>query len=109
MTAEKNRDKTSKFDSKYTYMHKLYALLLSICVSFFVQLQAQGTCNPAANIIIYANYDGGNLTIDIDENVPDIRIGICTYMRTTRSTAWANSASSKASPEFLRYSNCTAQ
>lgn len=79
MTAEKNRDKTSKFGSKYTYMHKLYALLLSICVSFFVQLQAQGTCNPAANIIIYANYDGGNLTIDIDENVPDIRIGICTY------------------------------
>jgi len=42
-------------------------------------MQAQGICNPAGNILIYSNYDGGNLDIVLDENIPDIRIGICSY------------------------------
>jgi gliding motility-associated-like protein len=37
------------------------------------------TCDPAGNLIIYSNYDGGILTINVDQNIPDLRIGICTY------------------------------
>ena len=36
-------------------------------------------CNPGGNVLIYTNYDGGDITIDIDEDIPDIRIGICSY------------------------------
>lgn len=48
--------------------------LLSMRLAF-----GQGICNEAGNIIIFANYDGGELNINIDENIPDIQIGICTY------------------------------
>ena len=37
------------------------------------------TCDPAGNLIIYSNYDGGILTINVDQNIPDLRVGICTY------------------------------
>ncbi len=55
-------------------------LLAAISINCFViSLNAQGTCNPAGNLIIYSNYDGGDFTINIDENIPDIRIGLCSY------------------------------
>ncbi len=60
-------------------MRNHYALLSFFVLFGCMQLQAQGVCNPAGNILIYCNYDGGNMTINIDENIPDIRIGICTY------------------------------
>ena len=36
-------------------------------------------CNAAGNIMIYSNYDGGIVTINIDQNIPNLKIGICTY------------------------------
>lgn len=36
-------------------------------------------CNPAGNVVIYSNYDGGILNIDVDQNIPNLKIGICTY------------------------------
>lgn len=54
-------------------------LLLSCFALFPVAAFAQGTCNEAGNLIIYSNYDGGDITIDIDQDIPDIRIGICSY------------------------------
>ncbi len=42
-------------------------------------LQAQDICNPSGNILIYSNYDGGDFTINIDENIPNLRIGLCSY------------------------------
>jgi gliding motility-associated-like protein len=36
-------------------------------------------CNPAGNLIIYSNYDGGILTINVDQNIPNLKVGICTY------------------------------
>lgn len=36
-------------------------------------------CNTSGNVIIYANYDGGALTINVDEDIPNLRIGVCTY------------------------------
>ncbi len=40
---------------------------------------AQIVCDPAGNIMIYSNYDGGNLNIDVDIDIPDLKIGITTY------------------------------
>jgi gliding motility-associated-like protein len=37
------------------------------------------TCNPAGNLMIYSNYDGGILTINVDQNIPNLKVGICTY------------------------------
>lgn len=37
------------------------------------------TCDPNGNLIIYSNYDGGILTINVDQNIPNLTVGICTY------------------------------
>ena len=36
-------------------------------------------CDPNANVMLYSNYEGGTITINVDQNIPDLRIGICTY------------------------------
>lgn len=36
-------------------------------------------CNNAGNLIIYSNYDGGIININVDVNIPNLKIGICTY------------------------------
>lgn len=36
-------------------------------------------CDSTSNIIIYSNYDGGILNLDIDQNIPNLMIGICSY------------------------------
>jgi hypothetical protein len=41
--------------------------------------QAQTFCNPNGNLILYTNYDGGILNINIDQNIPNIKIGVVTY------------------------------
>lgn len=41
---------------------------------------AQGTfCNPQGNVAIFSNYDGGALTINVDQDIPDLHIGIVSY------------------------------
>ncbi|MEW6468672.1 MAG: T9SS type A sorting domain-containing protein [Bacteroidota bacterium] len=58
-------------------MKKLYTLmLLSLTASLAF---AQPVCNPNGNVIIYSNYDGGRLYIVVDQNIPNLKIGICTY------------------------------
>lgn len=36
-------------------------------------------CNTQGNVIIYSNYDGGILNINVDQNIPNLKIGVCTY------------------------------
>jgi hypothetical protein len=36
-------------------------------------------CNPNGNIVIYSNYDGGELNINVDQNIPNLKIGIVSY------------------------------
>jgi gliding motility-associated-like protein len=53
---------------------------LVIIFSFFSSLLfGQITCNTSGNLVIYSNYDGGILTINIDQNIPNLKVGICTY------------------------------
>lgn len=40
---------------------------------------AQQFCNPNGNLIVFSNYDGGNLTINVDVNIPNLKIGVVSY------------------------------
>ena len=59
-------------------MMRSFSALIVLTFSI-LKLYAQPICDDGGNLIIYSNYDGGILTINIDENIPDLRIGICTY------------------------------
>ncbi len=36
-------------------------------------------CNPAGNLAIFTNYDGGPLTINVDMDIPNLKIGLSSY------------------------------
>ncbi|HRO98762.1 MAG TPA: hypothetical protein PLN54_04955, partial [Flavobacteriales bacterium] len=40
---------------------------------------AQPVCDATGNMLIYSNYEGGYLTINVDQNIPDLKVGITTY------------------------------
>lgn len=58
-------------------------LFLFLFSTAFLNVKAQGSftpnCDPTGNWILFANYDGGNLNIVVDQNIPNLKIGICTY------------------------------
>lgn len=54
-------------------------LLFSAAFLFSEFISAQAFCNPNGNVIIYSNYDGGPLTINCDQNIPNMKIGIVSY------------------------------
>lgn len=53
-------------------------LLTVITILFLQAIQAQ-VCNPNGNLAVFTNYDGGILNINCDVNIPNLKIGICTY------------------------------
>jgi hypothetical protein len=59
-------------------MKKLYIALFAV-IGFYAAASAQNFCNMSGNLIIYSNYDGGELNINIDQNIPDIKIGVVSY------------------------------
>lgn len=73
---------------KLFFVMKMKNLLLT-AFTFFLSLHyvncayAQSTftpnCDANGNWILFANYDGGNLNIVVDQNIPNLKIGICTY------------------------------
>lgn len=60
-------------------MNKIRLLLVLLACCFVRFLSAQSVCNENGNLIIYSNYDGGIVTINVDQNIPNLKIGICTY------------------------------
>lgn len=45
-----------------------------------VQARSQGTfCSPQGNVVLFSNYDGGPLIINVDQNIPDLFIGVVSY------------------------------
>jgi hypothetical protein len=44
-----------------------------------VNAQSGTICDTTGNLIIYSNYNGGTLTINVDENIPDLKIGLESY------------------------------
>lgn len=53
-------------------------IFLYIAVLCSVKAFSQ-TCNPAGNLVIFSNYDGGPLTINVDVNIPNLYIGVAAY------------------------------
>ena len=58
-------------------------LLIFACSSFVNTAFTQITCDTSGNVIIYSNYDGGVLNINVDVNIPNLKIGIVSYEMVT--------------------------
>lgn len=58
-------------------MKKIYTLA-ALFISA-TSMSAQSFCDPSGNVVIYSNYDGGPLTINVDQNIPNLKIGILSY------------------------------
>jgi len=52
----------------------LLTLIAALCTISHAQV-----CSPTGNIAVFTNYDGGILNINCDVNIPNLKIGICTY------------------------------
>lgn len=57
-------------------MKNIQYIIIFIFSSLITSAQV---CNPAGNLVIYSNYDGGILTINVDQDIPNLYVGICTY------------------------------
>lgn len=53
-------------------------LLIGVFVAFSLGVKAQ-ICSGNGNLMLYTNYDGGIININVDVNIPNLKIGICTY------------------------------
>ncbi len=64
-------------------------LVLIFLFWFYALLNYAQVCNAAGNVFIFSNYDGsretvaGRLNINVNTNIPNIKIGICSYERVT--------------------------
>ncbi|MEY3397412.1 MAG: hypothetical protein RL220_6 [Bacteroidota bacterium] len=54
-------------------------ITLIVMTTLFATVSYAQTCSTSGNVVVYANYDGGILTINCDLNIPNLKIGICTY------------------------------
>lgn len=68
--------------------YKLTMIFGLICFLFY-QVSYGQLCNGSGNVVVFSNYDGsGNtaatrLNINVDVNIPNLKIGICSYERVT--------------------------
>lgn len=56
---------------------KIYYSFVAFLFSSFAV--AQTICNPTGNLIIFSNYDGGTLNINLDAPMSNIKIGVLSY------------------------------
>jgi gliding motility-associated-like protein len=59
------------------FIHVL--LIQFLTFTCFGQAGVPTGCDPNGNWILFANYDGGNLNIVVDQNIPNLKIGNCSY------------------------------
>lgn len=55
------------------------AALPALCVCAHRLAAQTNFCTPQANVAIYSNYDGGLLLINVDQNIPNLHIGVVSY------------------------------
>jgi hypothetical protein len=60
-------------------MKKILCALLLGASALPFSARAQQFCNANGNVAIFSNYDGGVLKINVDQNIPNLRIGIVSY------------------------------
>lgn len=59
-------------------MKKIYSFLVLFCFTIVHSVNSQ-VCDVNGNLLIFSNYDGGVLNINVDQNIPDLKIGIVSY------------------------------
>jgi PKD repeat protein len=65
-------------------MKKILLVLFFNCTSWIVNCAlAQITCDTSGNVVLYSNYDGGVLNINVDVNIPNLKIGVVSYEMVT--------------------------
>ena len=72
-----------------------YLVLFCFLVASNRSFAQNPACSPTGNLLIFSNYDGGELNINIDQNIPNLKIGVCTYepVRITISGPFASNVS----------------
>jgi hypothetical protein len=55
------------------------AIIAFTALLFTLNTNAQTPCVNNGNLMLYSNYDGGIININVDVNIPNLKIGICTY------------------------------
>jgi gliding motility-associated-like protein len=53
--------------------------ILCLFLGFWSTVLPAQSCDPNGNILIFSNYDGGYLRILIDEDIPNLKIGVASY------------------------------
>src|SRR6185436_4094520 len=74
----------SNFTQNKSFLMKLstkfFAALLFLFSSHIpLESSAQIFCKLNGNVVIYSNYDGGYLNINVDQHIPNLKIGVTTY------------------------------
>lgn len=55
------------------------AVLFSLGLLLIWETSKAQDCSPQGNVAIFSNYDGGELVIDVNQDIPDLKIGIASY------------------------------
>ncbi len=58
--------------------YRILVFFLGLVLPLLPRLEAQ-ICDPLGNVMVYSNYEGGILNIVVDQNIPNLKIGVCTY------------------------------
>ena len=70
-------------ENEFFEVFKKKIMILRLFLAGFIfstfNLLGQTICNQNGNLAIFSNYDGGIVTIDVDQNIPNLVIAICTY------------------------------
>lgn len=64
-------------------MKYIYLFTAILVFTSFSSLTAQNVCNQSGNIMIFTNYDGGVLNVNVDQNIPNLVIGVVAYEATS--------------------------
>ncbi|MEM1219191.1 MAG: gliding motility-associated C-terminal domain-containing protein [Bacteroidota bacterium] len=59
-------------------MKRVGSLVLVLWLSLFSH-NLWSQCAADGNIAVFSNYDGGYLTINVDQDIPDLKIGVVSY------------------------------
>jgi gliding motility-associated-like protein len=72
-----------------------------VCLLAAVLLSGQ-TCESTGKVVIFSNYDGGYLNININQNIPDLKIGIASY-EPTEVNIYGDFASNVSEVHYVGY------
>ena len=85
-------------------MKKLIFLPLFLIISF--KSFSQTICDPNGNVVLFSNYDGGILNINVDVNIPNLKIGVVSYEMVTINLSGAFAGNITA-VQFAGYTTTT--